>query len=154
MNSDIIIRTIESNDADLVNEFFDQMGPESRSFVNRGNHNRNGILRYVNGARDNTICWMAEKDGKMVGLVWLWDLDKRIPWLGIAVGENIKGKNLGGRLLGHAESYASENGYGGIFLTTHTANLRGQVAYEKAGYEKLGLHMGSMEFLYIRRFDK
>lgn len=154
MNNEITIREITGNDADLVNEFFDAMGPESRAFVNRGDGNRRGILRYVNGETENCIAWMAVENGKMVGLVWLWDLNKRIPWLGIAVGEKIKGKGLGGKLLAQAENYASDLGYGGIFLTTHTANLRGQVAYEKAGFEKLGLHCGSMEFLYIRRFDR
>ena len=154
MAQDINIRIITKDDVNLVNEFFDQMGPESRSFVNRGDGNRRGILRNLNEGAENCVMWMAEKGGKMVGLVWLWDLNKRIPWLGIAVAENLKGAHLGGKLLAHAENYATENGYGGIFLTTHTANLRGQVAYEKAGFEKLGLHMGSMEFLYISRFDK
>ena len=154
MNTEIVIRPITKDDTDALNAFFGAMGPESRSFVNRGDANRRGMIRYLNGESENDIVWGAFEGEKMAGLVWLWDLNKRIPWLGIAVGENIKGKGLGGKLLAHAESYASDLGYGGIFLTTHTANLRGQVAYEKAGYEKLGLHCGSMEFLYIRRFDK
>ena len=71
---------------------------------------------------------------------------------GIAVAEDWKGRHLGRELMARAEKHALENGKGGILLTTHTANLRGQGLYERSGYERLGVHT-SGEFLYLRRFS-
>jgi len=53
--------------------------------------------------------------------------------------------------MAHAEAHARELGKGGILLTTHIANLRGQGLYEGCGYEYLGVHT-SGERLYLKRF--
>ena len=88
----------------------------------------------------------------MVGYLFFFSYQYKIPWLGIAVSDDVKGLHLGTRLMAYAEQYAKEHGKGGILLTTHQANLRGQVLYEKSGYERLGNHH-SGEVLYILRFD-
>jgi len=96
---------------------------------------------------------MAELDGKMAGYVFLWDLHTSIPWLGIAVREDLKGKRLGRRLIAHAQSYVRDMGKGGIQLTTHLANIRGQVLYETMGFQRVGIHGASGEFYYLWRFE-
>ena len=147
------IRPFDKNsDKPLVEAFFAQMGGDSRSFFNRGGGNERDTLAFFSPeGRPETAYFMAEDNGRMAGYVFLWDLDKAIPWLGIAVAEDWKGRHLGRDLMTHAEEYARGLGKGGILLTTHIANLRGQGLYENCGYEYLGMHTGG-ERLYLRRF--
>lgn len=151
------IRPFQMDDRERVEEFFDQMSGESRGFFNRNDGNRKDTMRFFTGQDSNVIRWMAEEtDGaqsRMIGYVFLWDTHRQIPWLGIAVREDWKGRHLGRTLLSHAESFARENGYGGILLTTAFANMRGQALYEHCGYEKLGVHQNG-EFLYLLRLPQ
>ena len=147
---DIVIREFTLEDKDMVTAFFDQMIGESKAFFNRNNGNRTNAMKFFSGEAKNTIYFMAEHMKEMVGYLFLWDIDTQIPWLGIAVCEKMKGMRLGGRLMRYAESYARKNGKGGILLTTHVANLRGQSLYESAGYRRMGIHT-SGEILYLLR---
>jgi ribosomal protein S18 acetylase RimI-like enzyme len=146
------IRNFEIGDRALVEAFFDQMGGETRAFFDRGRGNRNNALGYFEGKDRNALRWLALDQGRMVGYVFLWELDNSVPWLGIAVAEEYKGKQLGRSLMQIAQEYAIAQGKGGILLTTHIANLRGQALYEKCGYERMGIHT-SGEILYMLRFE-
>ena len=138
-----------------VKDFFAQMGGESRGFFNRVNGNENLVLGFFDPAKEeqykNCMFFMALDGERMVGFVSLVDFFRSIPWLGIAVAEDWKGRHLGRDLMAQAETCAREHGKGGILLTTHNANLRGQSLYERCGYERLGMHH-SGEFLYLKRF--
>ena len=146
------IRLITPQDLPLVEAFYAQMGGESRAFFNRGDGNHQFTLRALRGKTSDTAFFLAELEGRMVGTVFLWDTHKRIPWLGIAVAEDCKGRHLGRALLAHAHEYARSLGAGGVLLTTAIANIRGQGLYERMGYERLGQH-SSGEYLYLLRFD-
>lgn len=146
------IRLMTQDDEQALNEFFDVMGGESRALFNHHDWNRQTALKYLREPSDSERYWIAEDDGVMTGLLFLWDLDTSIPWLGIAVREEMRGRHLGRELIAFAQRYALENGKGGIQLTTHTANLRGQILYEAMGFRKIGLHIGSGEFYYLFRF--
>ena len=156
MLENITIRPIVPGDEDMINEFFAVMGPESTAFFNRGRGNQNGTLKFCREQNtDRRIYWMAEdEEGKMAGLVFLWDLHTGIPWLGIAVREDLKGRHLGRKLIAFAQDYAAANGKGGIQLTTHLANLRGQVLYETMGFKRMGMHGESGEWYYLFRFGE
>lgn len=146
------IRKFEMEDRILVEQFFNQMGGETRAFFNRARWNEKDALGFFEGKDRNVVRWMALDGETMVGYVFVWGLDKKVPWLGIAVAEDYKGKRLGQKLLQTAYEYALAEGKGGILLTTHVANLRAQALYERCGYERLGMH-ASGEILYILRFD-
>lgn len=154
MDKEIIIRQIAAGDEPLINEFFEALGPESAAFINRQRIRQNKTLRFCTEQNtDFTISWMAELDGKMVGLVFLWDLHTSIPFMGIAVRENLKGMHLGRKLVKFVQDYALEKGKGGIQLTTHPANLRGQLLYDNMGFHRMGTH-GSGEWYYLFRFGE
>lgn len=152
----ITIRPIIAGDEGSINEFFDVMSGESRALFNRHGGNQAGVLKFCEEQDTHTRrYWMAEdENGRMAGLIFLWDLHTGIPWLGIAVREDLKGRHLGRRLIAFAQDYARENGKGGIQLTTHVANLRGQTLYEAMGFRKLGTHGASGEFYYLFRFGE
>ena len=149
---EIFIRPIVPGDEDLINEFFDSMGGESRAFFNRFGGNQKGTLNYCANPTDDRRYWMAELDGKMAGYVFLWDCNTSLPWLGIAVREDLKGRHLGRRLIAYAQDYARDEGKGGLQLTTSLANIRGQVLYETMGFKRMGIHP-SGEWFYLFRFE-
>ena len=163
MMNEAIIRPFAEGDRDMVNEFFDQRGPETVFFLNTHDCNRNFALKFWNEAGSenvkNTRYFAAtekQEDGSelMVGYVFLCELDKKIPWLGIAVRDGYKGKHMGKRLMDTARQCAIEHKCGGILLTTHFANIRGQGLYGKMGYERLGQHTCGSEFLYLLRLPQ
>lgn len=147
----LLIRPFESGDRKRVEDFFAQMGGESRAFFNRGSGNERNALGFFEGMDRDVLRWMALDRERMVGYVFLWDLNKGVPWLGIAVSEDYKGRRLGQQLMDTAHQYARSMGKGGVLLTTHVANLRGQGLYERCGYERLGMHH-SGETLYLLTF--
>lgn len=155
------IRPFAAGDRDMVNEFFDQMGPETTFFFNSTDYNRNYALKFwddLETAKDNRYFAATEPtaDGGelMVGYVYLCDMGKKVPWLGIAVRDGYKGKHMGKRLIQQAIDCAKAENCGGILLTTHFANTRGQGLYQKMGFEKLGQHTCGSEFLYLLRLPQ
>jgi len=150
--SDLHIRPVTAADEELVNEFFSVMGVESRAFFNRSDGNRKGVIEFCRNPSPTRQYFLAEADGVMAGLIFLWDLNTSIPWIGIAVRENLKGKHIGRRLIAFLQEYARSLGKGGLQLTTHCANLRGQVLYEAMGFRKIGFHGPSGEFYYLFRY--
>ena len=147
---EITIKKFTMDDKAKVNAFFDQMGAETRAFFDRGDGNRNNALKFFDGTAKNTDYFMAEYNGEMVGYLFLWDMDKSVPWLGIAVSEGLKGLGLGRKLMLYSIDYAREHLKGGILLTTHIANMRGQALYERVGFERMGIHTTG-EILYLIR---
>ena len=146
----VVIRPFAPEDRALVQDFFDVMGPETVFFFNRGEINRKFANRYFDGTAENTAYFLAECGGRMVGYVFLWDLHTGVPWLGIAVRDDFKGHHLGRRLIAHAQAYAAAAGKGGILLSTHQSNMRGQMLYERMGFEAIGTEFRH-ELLYLWR---
>lgn len=147
----IIIRDFTPSDRVLVEEFFDQMDGETRAFFNRGDCNRTSAMSFFCGTAKNTKFCLAEYESKMAGYVFMWDTDTMLPWLGIAVREELKGQHLGRRLISHMVDFAKKNGKGGIMLTTGISNFRAQGLYEHMGFARMGMHT-SGEVLYLLRF--
>lgn len=154
------IRGFSLGDKELVVEFFNQMGGESRSFFNRGDNNRNNALEYFakNGDEPNAVRFLSsvkDENGNeiMTGYVFAWDMNTGVPTLGIAVREEYKGQGLGRLLIKHLSDYLEKNNYGGVMLTTSFANIRGQSLYTRMGFIHIGTHV-SGELLYILKFNK
>lgn len=151
------IRPIVPGDRGMVAAFFDQMGGESRAFFDRRSGNRNSMMACFDQPNPNRRNFAAvfrpsgEAEEEMAGLVFLWNLHTKTPWLGIAVAEQWKGRHLGRKLMAYAETYCLQLGKGGIFLTTHLANIRGQALYLRCGYEQLGTSNWG-EVLFFRSF--
>ncbi len=151
-NQALVIRPFAPQDRPLVEDFFSRLGQEGSFFFNRNRGNERGALSYFDGEYNNKLHFMAELNGKMLGYVFLYHYNYKTPWLGIAVSEDAKGQHVGTRLMAYAEAYARQHGKGGLLLTTHQANIRGQALYEKSGYTRIGVHT-SGEVLYIRYFE-
>lgn len=153
--NDLRIRLITPEDREKVAVFFSKLGEEGSTFFNRGHGNENVALDFCDGNRPNHIYWAAVADTdegeEIAGIVFLWDKNSMVPWLGIGITEQWKGRHLGRRLMQTAREYCESIGAGGILLTTAVNNVRGQGLYERCGYQKLGHHLDG-EFQYILRF--
>ncbi len=148
----IFLRDAFSGDEDIINEFFDNMGGESRAFFNRRDFNRRGVLKYCAKGDKTRRYWLWIKDGVMLGYVFFLDYNTSVPSLGIAIRDELRGKGFGSKLVSFAKDIAKKEGKGGIILTTHNANVRAQALYEKAGFTCMGSCKNGTELFYLFRY--
>ena len=141
-----------SGDEKAINEFFAAMGGESRSLFNRREYNQRGILKYCQKPDKTRRYWIVEAEGEMVGYVFFLDFNTSVPELGLAVRDDLRGLHIGRELVAFAQKYAREAGKGGITLTTHLANVRGQALYEHMGFKNVGLCKNGSELFYLYRY--
>ncbi len=148
----LTIREINAEDTGKISDFFDKMGPESRSVFNRRDYNRRGVLKFIVRPDSTRRYYAAELDGEIAAYFFFLDYDTSIPELGIAVRDDLAGKGIGTYLVSLAKEMAKEAGKGGIQLTTHVANLRAQTLYESAGFVCKGVCKNGTELFYLLNF--
>lgn len=146
------VRPATISDTEIINEFFDAMSGETRSFFNRRDYNRRGILKWCASPEPTRKYWICLKDGVISGCFFFLDYDTGVPMLGIAVRDDLKGQHFGRSLINAAIEVARSEGKGGIQLTTHVANVRAQVLYEEVGFKHVGTFRNGVEFFYLLNF--
>ena len=146
------LREASANDEALINDFFDRMGGETRAVFNRGDYNRNGLLKFCRKGDKTRRYWLLVDEGEMLGYVFFLDWNLKIPTLGVAVRDDLRGKRLGRALCEAAIEEARVCGKGGIFLTTHPTNARAQTLYESLGFRCLGIARNCIENAYLLNF--
>jgi len=148
----LTVREINTDDTKKIEDFFDKMGPESRSVFNRRDYNRRGVLKFIVRPDNTRRYYAAELDGEIAAYFFFLDYDSSIPELGIAVRDDLAGKGIGTHLISLARDMAKDEGKGGLQLTTHVANLRAQTLYESAGFVCKGVCKNGTELFYLLNF--
>ena len=146
----VIIRPFEG----AVDNFFSSLSPESIALFDRCGHNKKKALSFIDTPARNKAYFLAELDGEMLGYVFFFDNEKKVPGVGLVVADKAQGMHLGTRLMKYAIDYAKNIGKGGIYLTTGVCNLRAQMLYEKSGFEFMGQYKNGKEYFYLLRFDE
>ena len=78
--------------------------------------------------------WVAEDDGRVVGLLVLLDGDGRLLLDNVAVDPSAQGRGVGARLLAFAEDEARRRGHDRIELYTNEAMTENLGYYSHQGY--------------------
>ena len=148
----IVFRRMAPTDREGVQSFFDDMGPESARFFNVNHGNEKRVMEFFENGKKDHVFWVAKDKNVIVGLAFIWDLDSRIPWFGVAVRDGWQGKHIGSGMVRSVCDICYLESRGGILLRTSKSNLKARTLYERCGFEQIGIHP-SGELLYLKRFS-
>jgi ribosomal-protein-alanine N-acetyltransferase len=83
-------------------------------------------------------CWVAELDGKVVGMIVVWLLVDEAHIATLATHPDFRRQGVAKRLLSHALLHLIEEGAQSSFLEVRESNLAAREMYRKFGYEEAG----------------
>lgn len=79
---------------------------------------------------------VAERGGKLAGVLVLAETAEGFRVLNVAVHPRFRGSGVGRALLQFAEVEAVRRGYGSIYLSTHEKMTENQALYARIGYRE------------------
>ncbi len=83
-------------------------------------------------------CWVADMDGKVVGMIVVWLIVDEAHVATIAAHPDYRRQGIARSLLSHALLRLSEEGARSSFLEVRESNTAAQEMYRKFGYEVTG----------------
>lgn len=147
------VRRMQICDREKVAEFFASMGERSTHFFNMNHGNEKRTMGFFENGKKDHIFYVAFEENELVALAFIWDIDRTVPWFGIAVRDSAQGKGVGTAFMKEIFADILSEDYAGLLLRTATDNIPAQHLYEKCGFERIGVHSAG-EYLYIKRFAR
>jgi ribosomal-protein-alanine N-acetyltransferase len=95
-------------------------------------------FRFELTANPASRCWVAELDGKLVGMIVVWLIIDEAHVATIATHPDFRRQGIGTKLLSHALRNMMDEGARSSFLEVREHNLGAQEMYRKFGYEASG----------------
>lgn len=83
-------------------------------------------------------CWVAEVDGRIVGMIVAWLFVDEVHIATIATHPDFRRQGIAQKLLTHTLHYTMNEGALTSFLEVRESNLAAQEMYRKFGYENSG----------------
>src|SRR5215207_585258 len=84
-------------------------------------------------------CWVAEVDGKIVGMIVVWLIVDEVHVATIATHPEFRQQGIAKNLLALALQHLSTEGAQSSFLEVRASNLAAQDLYRKFGFEESGV---------------
>lgn len=134
------VRPIRPEDGDLVRDFFERLGPESRYyrfFRVKNNLEDSEIAHFTNVDYDDRMALIALEDGQMIG-VGRYDRDPDqvgVAEVAFAVADSQQGRGLGTNLLQLLTVYARSKGIAGFRAYVLGENRQMMRVFRNSGYE-------------------
>ena len=95
-------------------------------------------FRFELTANPASRCWVAELDGKIVGMIVVWLVIDEAHVATIATHPDLRRRGIGTKLLSHALRQMIDEGARSSFLEVREHNVSAQQMYRKFGYEISG----------------
>ena len=95
-------------------------------------------FRFELTANSASRCWVAELDGKIVGMIVVWLIVDEAHVATIATHPDFRRQGIGTKLLSHALRLMMDEGAISSFLEVRESNFSAQEMYRKFGYEVSG----------------
>jgi ribosomal-protein-alanine N-acetyltransferase len=83
-------------------------------------------------------CWVAEIDGRIVGMIVVWLLMGEAHVATLAAHPNYRRQGIAKKLLAHTLQYLTGEGAQSSFLEVRAGNVAAQEMYRKFGYKESG----------------
>ena len=83
-------------------------------------------------------CWVAEVDGRVVGMIVAWLFVDEVHIATLATHPDFRRQGIAQKLLTHTLRHTSGEGATTSFLEVRESNLAAQEMYRKFGYENTG----------------
>ena len=131
--------------------FSHQWVNEAHIFFNENHGNEKRTAEFFENGKKDHIFYVAFEGEELIALAFIWDIDRTVPWFGIAVRDSFQGRGVGTAFIGEIFADILSSGYSGLLLRTAEDNIPAQRLYEKCGFERIGIHP-SGQYLYIKRF--
>ena len=96
-------------------------------------------FRFELTANPASRCWVAELDGKIVGMIVVWLIIDEAHVATLATHPNFRRQGVGTKLLSHALRLMMDEGAQSSFLEVRASNVVAQEMYRKFGYEESGV---------------
>lgn len=149
----IAFRPMVIDDRNAVQRFYDTLGETSSGYFNVDHGNEKRTMAFFDNGKPDHRFYVAASDEEIEALAFIWDVDRKIPWFGIAVHDNFQHIGVGSQMLQYVIDACLSEGCGGLLLRTAVSNLPARGLYEKFRFEQIGMHP-SGELLYLLRFRK
>lgn len=140
------IRPIRPEEIPLLDDFLYEaiFIPEGVAAPPRSIIEQEDLQVYVKdfGGRPDDHCLVAERDGEIVGAVWVrvmddyGHVDDRTPSLAISLYKEYRNQGIGTELLGQMLELLRREGYRRVSLSVQKANYALRM-YQKAGFEAI-----------------
>ena len=131
----LIFREMRPGDEARMRAFYRRLGAQGEKYFNvNGGNERRTMDFFGSSPRPGHTYYVALAGDEVVGHLFIWDTETAVPWLGIAVREDCRGKGVGGFMLTRLFELLSARGYGGLLLRTAADNTAAQRLYEKYGF--------------------
>lgn len=95
-------------------------------------------FRFELTANPASRCWVAEFDGKIVGMIVVWLIIDEAHVATLATHPEFRRQGIAKKLLAHALRLMMDEGAHSSFLEVRESNFAAQEMYRKFGYEESG----------------
>lgn len=95
-------------------------------------------FRFELTANPASRCWVADLEGKIVGMIVVWLIVDEAHVATLAIHPDLRRRGIGTKLLSHALRQMIDEGARSSFLEVRESNFSAQEMYRKFGYEASG----------------